>query len=451
MGECIWELSDGLPCGAPTEATNRWCPFHRARHIGGDGDSQRRLKNYAAATNRSFLDLSFVRFERVLTTDLDLGYGRPVKFVAATFNHCQFIGLQFKHGSTFDKATFENTFFKNCVFEGKAVSFNECVFNGDRPVFTHVSFLPKVELSFAGAIFHGATGTFDEVYCRTKKVDLGQCSISADRLLIMICDEVKHFIPHQLSINADQISFVDLRFESHFEYINNSKALGQAPIVLFSRINFSRLKSAVFINANLERARFTYSVLSKVDFINVRWPQKKNRLIVYDELSNVDDTESGDLLYTYSQLKKNYEENRAYEQAGDWHYREMEIRRRNLSAASGNKLWRWLRRNFLSLYPWYKLFSGYGESYGRSLSWIVVIWAAFAIVYNCINQALTWPPSVSLIQEGFALSAAVMTLQYKGLYSAGQLQCPQLIVLQILLTATVLPLFLLALRRRFKR
>ena len=66
-----------------------------------------------------------------------------------------------------------------------------------------------------------------------------------------------------------------------------------------------------------------------------------------------------------------YEDRRDYERAGDFHYGEKEMRRRNKETAWGLRIFLWL----------YRLFSGYGERYLPPLFWAGLLFVGSTIGY----------------------------------------------------------------------
>jgi hypothetical protein len=204
----------------------------------------------------------------------------------------------------------------------------------------------------------------------------------------------------------------------------------------------------------------------------------------------------------YQQLKKNYDDRCDYRTAGDFHYGEMEMLRKgvpthlwfvtqNLRMGFGGPYLMRLRRGWhrtFGLAAWYKRFSEYGESAGRPLIWLLVFVALFTLIYpalglRCVpSKDLARPASPRGMTERadeVVLSywkrcpdsstyrtcmsslrllgnSAVTTLQvaalqkdlvYEPMYPWGRV----LALFEALLSSTVITLFLLALRRRFKR
>jgi hypothetical protein len=209
----------------------------------------------------------------------------------------------------------------------------------------------------------------------------------------------------------------------------------------------------------------------------------------------------------YQQLKKNYDDRRDYWTAGDFHYGEMEMKR--LSSSRKNRLLRWLKRH-LSLVALYKYANEYGESYVRPAGLLVLVLFTFGLLYpaaglryepsldsfqgvrvpaepvdaytyargmvslqDLINATrrpeaivLTyWRPIARAEQEsvgvwparlylvGHSLLAAILVplfqrdLVYEPVYPWGRV----LAVMEMTLTSTLFALFLLAVRRQFRR
>jgi len=207
----------------------------------------------------------------------------------------------------------------------------------------------------------------------------------------------------------------------------------------------------------------------------------------------------------YQQLKKNYDDRRDYWTAGDFHYGEMEMKR--LATPPAGRILRWLTRHKkdyaakilwklkrgwhqrVGVAAWYKRWSEYGENYRRPVAWLALVVLLFGlIVYPSVglrytgpspasaasipnhaarNQELPplrwWatcpePGSYHTCMAGWRLAGnSLMTslevaafqrqLVYEPVYAWGRL----LRILELLLTSTFVALFLLALRRQFRR
>jgi hypothetical protein len=226
------------------------------------------------------------------------------------------------------------------------------------------------------------------------------------------------------------------------------------------------------------------------------------------EEGSADERNYGLVAELYQQLKKNYDDRKDYWTAGDFHYGEMEMKRlacprltwlgrleaklsakprsRRLGAWCGalqsdpwllSKVRRWHQR--FGLAAWYRRASDYGESWGKPLLWLFAVLVIFAALYPFLG--LTPARGKSLAAKATSLQVetpspqetglrywnyerpgrlfwhSVMTslgvaafqrdLAYEPSYPWGRL----LALLELLLTSTLIALFLLALRRQFKR
>jgi len=260
------------------------------------------------------------------------------------------------------------------------------------------------------------------------------------------------------------------------------RAGGRQPGPAFARARFERPEDTIFADTYLGEALFYRCDVSKLGFSNVHWRRRENRkAVAFEEVVDLShqaagfglrpDPSSPDernyivIAELYQQLKKNYDDRRDYWTAGDFHYGEMEMKR--LSSPRRNKVLRWLHRN-LGLVAWYKYASEYGENYVLPVLWLVVLLLAFALVYPLAG--LTPGATVGHIaaasfeqgsgQVGLAEAYAgpgIMTtvgvaffqrdLAYAPSYPWGRLVS----WLQLLLTYTLVALFLLAVRRQFRR
>jgi hypothetical protein len=190
----------------------------------------------------------------------------------------------------------------------------------------------------------------------------------------------------------------------------------------------------------------------------------------------------------YQQLNKNYDERRDYLAAGDFYYGEMEMKR--LAGPQRIPVFRWWHQN-LGLVAWYKYASAYGESYIRPVVALLIVLAIFTLLFpwagldrneksgSPITTAAgkpTPPPAApsELSYQHFSdfvrayhgrkwvapaafFGNSLMTslsmfpfqreLKYEPSYPWGE----ALARLELLLTSTLIGLFLLAVRRQFKR
>jgi hypothetical protein len=188
----------------------------------------------------------------------------------------------------------------------------------------------------------------------------------------------------------------------------------------------------------------------------------ERRLCLYDEIADLNPGGTlpwAQLEQLCRQLKRNYEEQRDYERAGDFHYGEKEMRRQNPETSRGHK----------TLLRLYRVISGYGERIWKPLVVAVGVWVLFALVYlwwglhpapqnsgasplmfkcssltlNCITNA-PWC-------EAFEYSLEVMTLQRPKDFALSGLGITALYTLQSFIGPLLLGLAALAVRQRLKR
>lgn len=115
----------------------------------------------------------------------------------------------------------------------------------------------------------------------------------------------------------------------------------------------------VFQDVDLSRCSFLHSNIDKVDFRYCTFAKKGYRQnVLWDELDcdvarkKVDRKEYEPVRRLYLELKRNFEDKKDWNTAGDFHFGEMECRR---------KMKGWLGRNIFSLEALYFGLSGYGE------------------------------------------------------------------------------------------
>lgn len=194
-----------------------------------------------------------------------------------------------------------------------------------------------------------------------------------------------------------------------------------------------------FANVNLERCRLVGNSIAQMEFTNVQWPTRFSRSILYDEISMRRRVRIpiGNLKEAYQALKQTYQWMGDHARAGDFHYGEMEMRRRQDG---------W-RRRFLSPEFLYWALSGYGTGYIRASLWLLFLAVGPAGVY-------WWSSSVAFSSDflkALYFSIQVATLQRPptphGLSAGGQ----WLQLAQTILGPVQIALFALALRMRLKR
>jgi hypothetical protein len=412
-----------------------------------------------------------------------------VDFATASFTlTAGFVATVFGEVAYFSQAGFAGAAdFADARFEKDAYLFASRF--ADQAQFSRVTFAHKADFSgseFAGpADFHNAsfegmanfsTATFARDARFMEAVFKGECSF-------------------WLADIRDVADFHHATFEGRVEFretrIAEDSARRPAPVFVLAR--FEKPENVAFYKTYLGRALFHNCDVSRFLFSNVRWLQRPGNYnrIVFEEVVDVQDAAAGALrpqvgspdernygliAELYQQLKKNYDDRRDYWTAGDFHYGEMEMKR--LSSPRRNRVLRWLHRN-LGLVAWYKHASDYGESYGKPAIWLLGVLVLFAALYPLLGlrpsagkspaakttsaQAQTPSPQETDLRywnyerPGRLFCHSMMTslgvaafqrdLAYEPSYPWGRL----LALLELLLTSALIGLFLLAVRRQFRR
>ena len=386
------------------------------------------------------------------------------KFIAdASFDNATFTGdasfydAAFMGGASFDKATFTGYASFHAPTFTRGASFNEATFEKD-------------------ASFDFATFMEDASFEETEFALL--VSFGHARFLQGARFREAH-LRHDETLEAG-LQFVDVRLE-HPERIEFYKTyLGQA----------------LFYNTDV----------SKVDFTLVEWRKRGSRSSLFEEAVFIDEADFYDLddldsvpgsedqlslgliAETYQQLKRNYDAKGDYWTAGHFHYGEMEMLR--LHSRFRWKPLRWLERN-LGLTALYKHGSAYGESMSRPLAWLVAMVLLFALLFplagltvnpnqgdvglagwqvdywnagtyfqqhaeeNPIPRWVRWVTrdhaAVPLLVHSGMTALSVAGFQKELRYSPAYPWGRAMALLELLLTTTLGGLFLLAIRRQYKR
>lgn len=136
----------------------------------------------------------------------------------------------------------------------------------------------------------------------------------------------------------EQAVFSYCTFQGSFVFGgSNQHVLFAGAEVDFCNITLDPLGTIAFRNADLRRCRFLNTDVREIEFTSVEWCRTSSRwpgkgtVCVYDELCYADNIEEewGRLERLYRELKQNYEDRKDYARAGDFHFREKEMRKHN--------------------------------------------------------------------------------------------------------------------------
>ena len=193
-------------------------------------------------------------------------------------------------------------------------------------------------------------------------------------------------------------------------------------------------------NVDLSTCRLLGNVLERLEFSNITWAQRVRRCVLYDELClrRGDATPLGNLKEAYQGLKLNYQKTGDNRRAGDFHYGEMEIQRRQYG-------WPW---RLVSLEGLYWALNGYGIGHIRAFVILLGIVAGFGFLFWLTDRDAFAHRS---FLEALRYSVSVATLQRPEIpWTFGQ-PGKWLHALEAMLGPIQIALFVLALRMRMKR
>jgi hypothetical protein len=196
----------------------------------------------------------------------------------------------------------------------------------------------------------------------------------------------------------------------------------------------------MFHNIDLGNVSFINTDISEVDFLNETWMKNKDRLVVLDEyrITEFERITYNEVAQLYRRLRRNYENNYKFAEAGDFFIGEMEMRRLDVTPRFKNenvkKIELLLKRN-ISLLGIYKLLSFYGESYFRP-----VICALIVIIFYPLT--MHWLLNVSLPDD---------FLTYMRTSASSFFQMDNKYVGERIIGIIILGLLFIALKRKFER
>lgn len=414
----------------------------------------------------------------------DFGNGCPILFNHCSFLDCNFIGSSFRN-IELDDCTFKNCQFARCTFENaifrshfKETHFALTDFIGHTASFSHCDFC-DIDVLFSGCNFvvkplkDGTRGVVDFIRSTIKscREAFSLCRLSAAKLdFSLLSVESQHFrlalaeshVSHPdywslTLLDVPEVVFKNFELQGKLTIHQSSESQRRAFALDFMSTLFDRMDSVRFTDVNLKKASFWRCNIESIHFIGCSWIKEGKYLKLYDE---VEYSKFGnplmwsEIIRLYTQLKKNDEDHRNYIDAGHWFYREMEARRRLMILGLAPGCWSEFSSRFCSFSWWYKAISNYGESQKRPLFWIGAILMVFAVAYSYCGVGFadgTPQYGLSNFDNGFVYSLLVMTFQFGKTTVTKDHVVMLLASTQLLLTAIVVPLFLLAVRRKFRR
>jgi uncharacterized protein YjbI with pentapeptide repeats len=348
-------------------------------------------------------------------------------------------------GGCYFPKNFPSDFFVNQKFD-KPVSFVEAIFS------QNVHFMAAIfsqEVHFSGAAFaeeanfHWATFSQEANFLWTtfSQADFSKAKFSE--------------VDFSGSTFKEGVNFSRAEFKDRAYFLPVSKkAKEEVKKVVFggpSSFQCTRfIGEVIFQDVDLSQCSFLHSNIDKVDFKYCTFAKKGRRQnVLRDELDcreKVKDAKSRKekkkaregyepVRRVYLELKRNFEEKKDWNTAGDFHFGEMECRRKQ-------KGW-WGRK--LSLTAFYCWTSGYCERPLRTFIWLsVFVFGLFPLLYMLFEgfSANVWKDSVAV--------ATIMRLG-NPINDASGLGKFIVTVCELILSPILITLLALALRRKVKR
>ena len=440
--------------------------FRRATFIGDSSFIRATFlqkAHFSCATFKQYADFSNATFTQKADFQ-SASFTWNALFGEATFEqHAYFREATFTQNADFSEAMFtQDAEFNGAIFTQNA-DFRQATF-AEGAVFRSVSFMQRADFrraTFAqSAYFNNAIFTLAVRFLETKFH--GTASWRGSRFF-------------------DRAEFRRTYFDPQIAGHESAE---------FALAAFYKPSEIVFDDVNLSRVLFHNCDVSQVWFTpSVQWAKRDgNRgLAVFEERVLLDEEFTkqlwryGPLDYRavaqiYQQLKKNYDSRLDYWTANEFHFGEMEMKR--LAGPTSGRLLclrRWWHRN-LSFVAWYKYASDYGNSYRKPLLWLLGTLLASALLfpitglefkqaisastarvtYSCVwNRQDSWTNNfwteAKLIGKSGITAVDTATFQrtpeYTPVYPRGRVVA----IVETLLTSSLFALFLLAIRRQFRR
>lgn len=394
-------------------------------------------------------------------------FAKEALFIATTFTEKAYFGAKFRETADFGRAKFT-----------KEAYFNDATF-------TQLAFFPLAMFAHE-ADFSNATFAADaDFYQTTFESDaiFQEATFSHD--LYFHQTLFKELVVFSYATFFEVVEFRETKFRG-WDQDEKGRAKDLIPGPNFSLAQFSKPEKVLFYKTYLGQALFHNCDVSKFVLSSVEWRQRKRtaKSKVLEEDVDLDFTpalkgkkggrEFVLIAELYQQLKKNYDDKRDYWTAGEFHYGEMEMKR--LASRSEKRPPRWLHRN-LGLVAWYKYASEYGESYVRPGISLAIVLAVFTFLFPLAGLDLDgsgtrattelsyrqfadfvnsyssgkWAGRAAFFGHSLMTTLSVPGFQKELKYEPSYPWGRALALFELLLTSTLIALFLLAVRRQFRR
>ena len=406
------------------------------------------------------------------------------------FPKLEFAGKKFIANCSFRNALFrEDAHFANAVFTQKA-DFCHAAFQQEADFF-NVTFLEKAYFSnavftkyadFSSATFNAKTyfsgstftgkATFSSVAFK-RNVDFYDATFTGDA-------NFGRTEFHGVS-TWENATFLE---GAEFRRTKFDPQVAGEPGAVFAMVRFTKPNEVIFEHVDLSRALFQNCDVTELRFTSsVDWGrQGKRRGVIFEEviplpsdhakdLQTDGERDYGTIAQFYQQLKKNYDAQLDFWTANEFHFGEMEMQRVSIRPDGRfPRLRRWWhpRLSFVALYRWA---SDYGNSFVKPMLWLLGFLVLFSILYPLPGAGLqrsgktspetyvsVWRAGPGHMQSESALllrsaltSIDIVTFQKNPEYAPSYPWGRGLAIVETFLISTLFGLFLLAIRRQFRR
>jgi uncharacterized protein YjbI with pentapeptide repeats len=442
------------------------CTFDRATFTQGADFSGARFTQDASFRGAAFAKAaSFIRATFTQRADFSAAaFTQAAHFIGATFTqHAIFSVATFTQGASFFGARFtQDAIFSGATFTQRA-DFNWATFT-QAATFRVATFTQDAD--FSGAAFAGSADFRDAVFT------------GPARFAPLAKSEGEEAKPCEFK---NRVLFQDARFQDYADFreavFGESGSSTARPV--FSLARFEKPERVTFYKTWLGQTLFVNCDVSKLNFSGVEWGRCGSRRQLYEETVPLDGEAAEPLkpppgshdernyhliAETYHQLKKNYDSRGDPWRANDFHYGEMEMLR--LSS-------HWPRIGLTAIY---KHLSQYGLSVKRPAVCLAIVLLLCTLLYPLaglrprtqtvppapqvkpitywnLPEATGWVPRpVRLWRHSAMTTLAVASLQREAAYYEPHYGWGRFLgILELALTSTLAALFILAVRRQFKR
>lgn len=443
----------GLPCGRENWPASGNCIFHMTEeqweHYAVKSKIVRNLILEVEKSKGNSIDLTGSFFKDVSFTKAIIPDGTRLNFAEGKFKGCEFDGIEFG-GVSFRACYLKDTRFKNTQFHGTSVSFDcESIEIEGKYLFDNCSFLSSELFVFKPIYLNSGSPLFNNCYCSELVLNMQDARISAPsiRILITSTDRVRRERDTLTLNNSKGLRFDNLRFNGILE-ITGDKIQNEAPIEMsFKNLPFGDMQKISLRRLSLDKARFEMSEIAVVKFFNVHWPKKDKRSLLYDELRG---TPLNELKRLYDALVIGYDDARDYKLSEDWYYRSQEVSRKaQITGPETLKTSKYF--NWATLY---KLTSEYGTNPSRTLVGILIANILVFVVVLFIFWVRTPSHWFSFdVFSGIAFYTTVLGFPLRHIPAeiTQSIWLKLVYGISILLNTVFVSLFLVSLRRKFRR